>query len=124
MAGKYGRESKKERRIARGLRTKRIQQTSKNRLLVHRTARHIYAQVLSDTGRVVLAASTVQKDIREKLANQRGSDVAASRYLGEVLAKKLLHQGIKQVAFDRRGFKFHGRVGALAEAVREHGLKI
>jgi large subunit ribosomal protein L18 len=92
------------------------------RLAVHRTNQHIYAQVISgDGGKVLAAASTVEKDVRSLVAN--GGNKAAAVAVGKRIAEKALKLGIDQVAFDRGGFRFHGRVKALADAAREGGLK-
>ena len=92
------------------------------RLAVHRTNQHIYAQVISGDGRKVLAsASTAEKEVRSQLPN--GGNKAAATVVGKRIAEKAKQLGIERVAFDRSGFKFHGRVKALAEAARESGLK-
>ena len=91
------------------------------RLCVHRTPRHIYAQVLSSDGATTVAsASTVEKDIRSEIAY--GGNCAAAAVVGRVVAERAVRAGIERVAFDRSGFRFHGRVKALAEAAREAGL--
>jgi large subunit ribosomal protein L18 len=93
----------------------------KNRLCVHRTPRHIYAQVISsDTGKVVAAASTLTKELRSTLKSTGNSEAAAA--VGKLIAERAKAAGIEQVAFDRSGFVFHGRVKALADAAREAGL--
>lgn len=92
------------------------------RLTVHKTNKHIYAQIFSSNGsRVMVCASSLEKKIREKTLKKTKKDVSA--IVGDVLAKRALDTGISCVAFDRSGFKFHGRIKALAEAVREAGLK-
>ena len=91
------------------------------RLCVHRTPRHIYAQVLSSDGATTVAsASTVDKDIRSEVAY--GGNCAAAAVVGRVVAERAVRAGVERVAFDRSGFRFHGRVKALAEAAREAGL--
>ena len=91
------------------------------RLCVHRTPRHIYAQVLSSDGATTVAsASTVEKDIRGEVAY--GGNCAAAVVVGRIVAERAVRAGIERVAFDRSGFRFHGRVKALAEAAREAGL--
>jgi large subunit ribosomal protein L18 len=93
-----------------------------HRLSVHRTPRHIYAQVIApDGGTVVAAASTVQAAVREGLKNT--SNVTAAAAVGKVIAEKAKSAGVTKVAFDRSGFRFHGRVKALADAARENGLE-
>jgi len=91
-------------------------------LTIHRTPRHIYAQVIDgETLKVVAAASTVGKDLRSGLGN--GGNVAAAEAVGKAIAEKAIAAGVSNVAFDRSGFKFHGRVKALADSARESGLK-
>ena len=115
--------NKKEARQRRALKTRRhISELGATRLCVHRTPRHIYAQVLSaDGAKVVAAASTVEKALRESLVN--GGNVEAANAVGKLVAERAVAPGVQEVAFDRSGFKFHGRVKALADAAREHGLK-
>jgi large subunit ribosomal protein L18 len=92
------------------------------RLSVLRSGQHIYAQVFTADGSKVLAsASTVQTDVREGLKNGKNSD-AASR-VGKLIAERALAAGVEKVAFDRSGYRYHGRIKALAEAAREGGLK-
>ena len=92
------------------------------RLSVHRTPRHIYAQVIGPDGdQVVAAASTVQKELRD--AGGYTGNVASAAAVGKAIAEKAKSEGITKVAFDRSGFKYHGRVKALADAARESGLK-
>jgi large subunit ribosomal protein L18 len=91
------------------------------RLAVHRSNCHIYAQVISaDGGKVLTAASTLEKDIRAEVPN--GGNKAAAALVGKRVAEKAKALGIDRVAFDRSGFKYHGRVKALADAARENGL--
>ena len=92
------------------------------RLSVFRSAKHIYAQLVDDLqGRTLVAASTLSKEIREKRAGQKKSETA--KEVGRLLALKAQEKGISQVVFDRNGFLYHGRVKAVAESCREHGLK-
>lgn len=114
---------KKVNRLRRAKRTRaKIRQLSVARLTVHRTPRHIYAQVIAADGANVLAtASTVGKDLRTSLKN--GGNVEAAASVGKIIAEKATAAGVKEVAFDRAGFKYHGRVKALADAARENGLK-
>ena len=92
------------------------------RLSVHRTPRHIYAQIIApDGGTVVAAASTVQAAVREGL--KKTGNVAAAAAVGKAIAERAKTAGVTKVAFDRSGFRFHGRVKALAEAARENGLE-
>jgi large subunit ribosomal protein L18 len=92
------------------------------RLTVLRSGQHIYAQVFTaDGSKVLAAASTVQSDVREGLKNGKNSD-AASR-VGKLIAERALAAGVEKVAFDRSGYRYHGRIKALAEAAREGGLQ-
>ena len=115
--------SKTTSRLRRARRTRaKIVELRKHRLTVHRTPRHIYAQVIApETGTVLAAASTVQRDIRAAVKN--GGNVAAASAIGKAIAEKTLAAGVKSVAFDRSGFKYHGRLRALADAAREGGLE-
>ena len=91
------------------------------RLSIHRTPRHIYAQVFDADSKVVAVASTVQKDVAEGL--MATGNVEAAKAVGKAIAERAKAKGVTQVAFDRSGFKYHGRVKALADAAREHGLE-
>jgi large subunit ribosomal protein L18 len=92
------------------------------RLAVFRSNTHMYAQIIDDTvGNTLVAASTLQKDVKAEL--QKTNDVAAAAYLGTVIAKKALEKGIKTVVFDRGGFIYQGKIKALADAAREAGLE-
>ncbi len=92
------------------------------RLAVFRSDKHIYAQIIDDsTGKTLVAASTVEKDIKSEL--EKTNNVAAASYVGSVIGKKALEAGIEEVVFDRGGYIYHGKVQALAEAAREAGLK-
>jgi large subunit ribosomal protein L18 len=92
------------------------------RLAVHRTNQHIYAQVIAAADAKVLAsASTLEKEVRAQVPN--GGNKAAAVVVGKRIAEKAKRLGISEVAFDRSGFRYHGRVKALAEAAREAGLK-
>jgi large subunit ribosomal protein L18 len=91
------------------------------RLTVHRTNCHIYAQIISaDGGKILAAASTLEKEVRSQVSN--GGNRAAAEFVGKRLAERAKSLGIEKVAFDRAGFRFHGRVKALADAARENGL--
>ena len=113
---------KKQRRHRRAKRTRaKISQLAANRLSVHRTPRHIYAQIISPRdGRVLAAASTLTKGLRESLKTTGNKDAAAA--VGKLIAERAKAAGIEKVAFDRSGFVYHGRVKALADAAREAGL--
>ena len=114
---------KKASRNRRAAKTRvRIARQSAVRLMVHRTNLHIYAQVIDATGGKVLAsASTLEKDVRS--AHPNGAKKEAAAEVGKRIAEKAKAAGVTEVAFDRAGFSYHGRVKALAEAAREGGLK-
>jgi large subunit ribosomal protein L18 len=113
----------KERRQRRAIKVRlHIRDLGVARLTVHRTPRHIYAQVFDPTGATVLvAASTVQEVVAKDLKGT--GNVDAAKAVGRVLAERAKAAGISKVAFDRAGFRFHGRVKALADAAREAGLE-
>jgi large subunit ribosomal protein L18 len=115
--------SKKQRRLRRAIKTRaQIRALKVARLTVHRTPRHIYAQVFDDTGQRVLAtASTVQKSVAEGL--KATGNIEAAKSVGRSIAERAKAAGVTRVAFDRAGFQYHGRVKALAEAAREAGLE-
>ncbi len=115
-------KDKKVARLRRAKRTRlKIRELGEVRLCVNRTPRHIYAQVISANGGQVLAsASTVEKDLR---AEATGNTDAAAK-VGQLIAQRAKEAGIERVAFDRSGFKYHGRVKALADAARENGLEL
>jgi large subunit ribosomal protein L18 len=118
---------KKETRLRRARATRaRIALQKSDRLTVNRTNLHIYASVISaDGGKVLATASTAEAEVRTQLAGAkgRGGNVAAAKLVGARIAQKAKAAGVESVAFDRAGFRFHGRVKALAEAAREAGLK-
>jgi large subunit ribosomal protein L18 len=99
----------------------KIRQLRAMRLSVHRTPQHIYAQIFDVDSKVLASASTLQKEVREGLKGTGNSAAAAA--VGKAIAEKAKAAGIKQVAFDRSGFKYHGRIKALADAARENGLE-
>lgn len=114
----------KDKTIARLRRAKRtrmkIRELGAIRLSVHRTPRHIYAQLTTAAGDKVLAsASTVEADLRA----EKGGNIAAAAKVGQLIAERAKAAGYTKVAFDRSGYKYHGRVKALAEAARENGLE-
>jgi large subunit ribosomal protein L18 len=115
---------KKISRIRRGRRTRaKIQELGAHRLSIHRTPRHIYAQVISpDGGNVLASASTLEKSIRGEIKGACGN-VDAAKIVGKYIAERAKSAGIENVAFDRSGFRYHGRVKALADAAREAGLQ-
>ena len=114
---------KKAERLRRARKTRaRIRQVGDFRLCVYRTPRHIYAQVIAPNGgEVVAAASTVEKEMRGSLPYTGNANAAAA--VGRMIAEKAKAAGVTKVAFDRSGFKYHGRVKALADAAREAGLQ-
>ncbi|MEX9691643.1 50S ribosomal protein L18 [Providencia rettgeri] len=114
---------KKAARIRRATRARRkIQELGATRLVVHRTPRHIYAQVITPNGsETLVAASTTEKAINEQVKFTGNKDAAA--IVGKLVAERALEKGITVVAFDRSGFQYHGRVQALADAAREAGLQ-
>ena len=114
---------KKEARLRRAKQTRaRIAEQTALRLTVHRSNLHIYAQVIDATGsKVVVSASSLDKDVRGELGN--GGNVKAAALVGKRIAEKARAKGVEAVAFDRAGYKYHGRVKALAEAARAAGLQ-
>ena len=92
------------------------------RLSVHRTSSHIYAQVISPDSSVVAAASTNEKAVAGMIDGHKGN-VAAASVVGKTIAERAKAAGVEKVAFDRSGFKYHGRVKALADAARANGLE-
>jgi large subunit ribosomal protein L18 len=116
--------AKKAERLRRAAKTRaRIHEVGGYRLCVHRTPRHIYAQILSPGGGETLAcASTLDQQVRAEV-QQNGGNVAAARVVGRFIAERARAKGITRVAFDRSGFRYHGRVKALADAAREGGLE-
>ena len=114
---------KKINRIRRGKKTRmNIRRLGKISLIVNKTAKHIYAQLVNGEGNKILAAvSTVQKDVASGL--KYTGNVEAAAKVGKLIGEKAKSLGIKEIAFDRSGYPYHGRVKALAEAAREAGLK-
>lgn len=112
---------KKVKRLRRATKTRaKIKELQMPRLCVHRTPRHIYVQVIMPDGSVIVSASTVEKEVRELVTF--GGNIAAAKVVGKIVAEKCKAAKVDTVAFDRSGFKYHGRVRALAEAAREYGL--
>jgi large subunit ribosomal protein L18 len=114
---------KKQQRLRRARRGRvRIKLDGKHRLCVYRSSQHIYAQIIAPEGnRVVTSASTLLKEVRDSVKATGNKDAAVA--VGKAIATRAKQHGIEQVAFDRSGFKYHGRVKALADAAREAGLK-
>jgi len=115
--------NKRESRTRRAKRTRcKIRELEAIRLLVHKTPRHMYAQVTTPDGaKTLVSASTLDADLR-KLLKSTGN-VEAAKAVGQLVAKRALEAGIRAVAFDRSGYLFHGRIKALADAAREVGLE-
>lgn len=113
--------AKKESRLRRARKVRiKIRERGSNRLCVHRTPRHMYAQVTTaDGSQVLAAASTLDKELRQGATG----NVEAARQVGELVAERAKNAGIETVAFDRSGYRYHGRVKALANAAREAGLQ-
>lgn len=119
---------KKDSRIRRSRRTRaKIRELGAVRLAVYRTSQHIYAQLIAPTGsEIIVSASTLEKAVKDELVSasvKRGGNVKAASIVGKMLAQRATEKGVTQVAFDRSGFKYHGRVKALADAARENGLQ-
>ncbi len=115
--------TKQDTRLRRARRGReKIKELAAMRLSVHRTPQHIYAQIFAAEGdKVLVAASTLQKDVRGEL--KATGNVEAAKAVGRAIAERAKAKGISKVAFDRSGFMYHGRVKALAEAAREAGLE-
>ena len=110
-----------ERRKARVRRALRTTANGRPRLSVHRSSKHISAQIIDDARGVTIAsASTLEKTLRESL--KTGADIAAAQAIGKLVAERAVAAGVKDVVFDRGAFIYHGRVKALAESAREGGL--
>ena len=107
------------------VRNKVIGTADRPRLAVSRSHRHISAQVIDDaTGRTLAAASSVEADLRRLLGDGGGGNVAGAKAVGKLVASRAKQAGITQVVFDRGGFAYHGRVAAVADAVRAEGLEL
>jgi large subunit ribosomal protein L18 len=115
---------KKQARLRRATRARaKIRELGAFRLCVHRTPQHIYAQVIAPGGdKVIASASTVDKDLRDGINGHKGNASAAA-LIGKAIAERARSAGVETVAFDRSGFRYHGRMKALADAARENGLK-
>lgn len=115
--------NKNDRRLRRAAKTRiRIRELGVARLTVHRTPQHIYAQLIAGDGaKVIAAASTVQKTVKEGLKGT--GNVEAAKAVGRSIAERARAAGVTKVAFDRSGYQYHGRVKALADAAREAGLE-
>lgn len=115
---------KKVSRLRRSRRTRaKITELGILRLSVHRTPRHIYAQIIDGKeGKTLVSASTLAKDLRDQVSEGTGNASAAAA-VGKAIAERAKAAGIEKVAFDRSGFRYHGRIKALADAARENGLQ-
>lgn len=116
--------NKRTERLRRARRTRaKIKQLAVPRLSVHRTAKHMYVQLINPDGATIAAqASSLDKEVRQLIQGSSGN-VATAIIIGKTIAERAKKAGITKVAFDRSGFKYHGRVKALADAAREHGLE-
>jgi large subunit ribosomal protein L18 len=113
---------RKQARLRRAKRSrKKMQELRAVRLSVHRTPRHIYAQVIDPDGAVLATASSLEKALA---SHGYTGNIAMAKHIGQTIAERAKKAGVTQVAFDRSGFQYHGRVKALAEAVREHGIQM
>jgi large subunit ribosomal protein L18 len=114
---------KKQLRIRRTRRARaKIRELELPRLCVHRTPHHIYAQIIVSGGaETQVSASTLEKDVKKEVGY--GGNAKAAAIIGRLIAERALTKGVEKVAFDRAGFKYHGRIKALADSAREHGLK-
>ena len=111
--------NKKEARLRRARSTRlKIAELGYTRLVVFKSNSHIYAQIIDGTGAKVLASASTVGDVSIK----NGGNVDAAKLVGKLIAEKAIAAGVKQVAFDRAGFRYHGRIQALADAARENGL--
>jgi large subunit ribosomal protein L18 len=115
--------TKQDTRLRRARRARvKIKELAAMRLSVHRTPQHIYAQIFAPEGdKVLVAASTLQKDVRGELKST--GNIEAAKAVGRAIAERAKAKGIGKVAFDRSGFMYHGRIKALADAAREAGLE-
>lgn len=115
---------KKIARLRRAQRTRaRIKQNGSNRLCVHKTPRHMYAQIIAPNGsQVITSASTLDKEVKAQI--KYSGNIAAATVVGKILAERARKAGVTKVAFDRSGFKYHGRIKALADAAREQGMEL
>ena len=110
-----------ERRKAKVRRAVKAAAGNRLRLSVHRSSKHIYAQVIDDTkGETLASASSLEKDLRT--GGNTGANIDAAKAVGKLLAERAVKKGVKEVVFDRGGYLYHGRVKALADAARESGL--
>jgi large subunit ribosomal protein L18 len=117
---KMNKQAKRSRRALRG--RSKMKELGVVRLCIHRTPRHTYAQLIAASNdRILASASTLDKALKDKV--KHGGNVAAAKMVGSLIAKRAVEAGVKKAAFDRGGFKYHGRVQALADAAREGGIE-
>lgn len=113
---------KKAARLRRATRTrKKLQALGATRLVINRTPRHTYAQVITADAQVVASASTLEKEVLAQVKN--GGNKEAAQLIGKLVAERAVEKGITKISFDRSGFQYHGRVAALADSAREAGLQ-
>lgn len=113
---------KKASRLRRATRTrKKLQELGATRLVINRTPRHTYAQVITADAQVVASASTLEKEVRAQVIN--GGNKEAAQLIGKLVAERAVEKGITKISFDRSGFQYHGRVAAIADAARKAGLQ-
>ena len=118
MHGNIAQFDRRKQRVRRALRRNN---SGRPRLSVHRSSKHIYAQLIDDVqGRTLAAASTLEKELKSKL--KTGADKAAATEVGKLLAERAVKAGVSTVVFDRGGYRYHGRIKALADGAREGGL--
>ena len=119
----HANRDRKNSRLRRARKTRmRISESSSHRLSVYRSIKHIYLQLLnSDGSKVLTTISTNQKDVRKKATS---NNIESSKIIGELMAKYIKKEKIEKVAFDRSGYKYHGKIKALADSIRENGVKI
>ncbi|WP_100623301.1 50S ribosomal protein L18 [Candidatus Coxiella mudrowiae] len=114
---------KRKKQLRRACRTRaKIKELSIARLCVHRSLNHTYAQLISSDASILAAASTLEKEVKGEL-KYGGGNIAAAAMVGKLIAERAKKAGVTKVAFDRSGYKYHGRVRALAEAAREGGIE-
>lgn len=119
-------ETVQRRRLRRQRRVRKrlVGSAERPRLAIFRSSKHIYAQVINDAeGKTLAAAGTLEGDVKGQLENGYGGNTSAASVVGRLLAERAKQAGIDKVCFDRRSYKYHGRVQALAEAAREAGLQ-
>lgn len=114
---------KKISRLRRAAKTRaKLRELEVYRLTIHRTPRHIYAQIVThDSSKVIASASTLDGELKKELSGT--GNISAAIVVGKAVALRAVKAGVEQVSFDRSGFRFHGRVKALADAARENGLQ-